>query len=255
MVRQIKPVQSAVAAVSGILSGTLSTLTLRLPQQPTPGNFLVIVIGSVNGSGPIGIGSVSSPGATWSKAVAQTDAKGAGISDVEIWYAPCVAQNANPTITVTTSSPLSPSSSSVNTAIVAVAAEFPYVAYVSPLDQTASAETDYQSSSTGVTATTTQANELWISGFFICYGGYTADAYGFTIINPGGIPLYTAYMGYLVVSRTGKAQDSLLWQSGGQNENAGTEEGVIATFKLATTPLPSPPNLLTASVDNFIIYT
>ena len=232
----IKPVQYAIG-----IQGTSGTQCLvYLNQQPTPGNFLVAFVYCINSSTILTASSVVSIGAAWSKAVGTNTTF--DNQDGELWYAPAVKAGAGQAITVTLSGGLS-STGSFNAGIVVIVAEFPNIAYSSPLDQTASATITL---TTGNTATTTYAYELWIAAFGAA-ASPNVDGNFFTLINPNGTALYNCLLLYKVVAVKSVAYDTI------QNGGAGASIALIATFKATSAPLPY--GNLTLGVDNFEITT
>jgi hypothetical protein len=208
-------------AVAGASAAT--TLTVTLGSAPTNGNTLIAVITAAGQYEVTGqVSGISETGATWTKAVAQGSQ---GACDTEIWYANNVS-GASTTITIT---------QAASGYMSAVVAEYSGLATSGVLDKTAS---NYNSGSstgdTGTTATTSQANELWIGG--IGYDSYatsqlSSPTNGFTVVNwangSGSWWLGEVSTNFLAhnATATGTADSS------GAIGAAASWDGVMATFK------------------------
>ena len=141
-----------VQSATGSTGATAATaFGVNLTSTPVAGNTLVAVI-STRGTAANQVSGISQTSSTWSRA-AQT-ANPAGTT-TEIWFAANVPATAGTTVTITLATSLYTS---------AVVVEYSGVLTANPLDQSAGAFGNSISASTGTTAITAQANELWIGG-------------------------------------------------------------------------------------------
>jgi len=234
---------ATITRVQGNARGTAtsgSTITVTMASTPTSGNMIVIVIFNQNfyDSVAITVSSISETGVTWT---GSGNGKATGLSwskvDTEIWIG-TVGSGASKTITVQ----LSASLGTYATAI-ANACEYNGLASASSvLDKTATnGQGGFTSAITGTTATTTQANELWIGGIgdlntgINAYGPATQSSptNSFTLLDGanllGSAPAYyNQSLGYLerIVSSTGTANSGVTLATLDY-----VSIGVIATFK------------------------
>jgi len=148
---------------TGASAATSFSVTVPAPAN---GNTLIAVI-STRSTNPGAVSSIfQSGGAAWTRAVQTTGSAG---TTTEIWYASNI-QSAGTTVTVNLSSALFASGA---------IAEYGGVLAASPADQTANSTGTGTSAVTGTTATTAQANELWI-------GGIGLDSSTPTLVTPLG---------------------------------------------------------------------
>ena len=140
-------------------SGTnaVTSFSVTLPS-PTDGNTLIAVI-STRGTSAGRVTSLTQAGAVWARAAQAANANG---TTTEIWYAPNVS-SAGTSLVVTQASLRS----------AAIVLEYSGVLTASSLDQTNSATGNNATVFTGMTPTTTQANELWIGGIGLLNSTYT----------------------------------------------------------------------------------
>ena len=206
-----------------------SSATVNLSSAPVNGNTLVAVI-CISQSSSGGVSGISQSGVTWSRAA--TAAVGGGFlgsgADTEIWYAP-VGSGAGTGVTI---------SHSVLYACAATVIEYGGVLAASPLDQTATSTGSSGPAITGTTATTAQANELWVGG--VSYensSSLTAIQNGFTVAANAtehwfsllGTEAYVTVQALdKVVSTTGGAY------TGGNLGLSTSWSAAIATFKAAS---------------------
>lgn len=169
--RLLSPIEVQAASrvgAGGAASGANATLAVTIPATTT-GNTLVAVIGSIQGSNAVT--SITGGGA-WARAISSIS----GSQVTEIWYCP------NITAGVT--------SVSINKSAVdstAIVHEYSGVLATSQLDRTATAGGTATAQSSGTTAATTQANELWIGGFSTgVTGTYSTAASGWTTVRSFG---------------------------------------------------------------------
>lgn len=152
--------------------GITNTWDFTFPTAPTDGNFLVMVIGHIVTANVV---SITQTGCTWKKAV-----NGTGDVAVEIWYAENV-KSAGTTATILMGGLVLGA---------AVGAEYKDIALSDSLDKTASASASNTSSSnSGTTDTTSQDNELWISGHASAQPFIVANQ-GFTLIDQDSQTVY-----------------------------------------------------------------
>ncbi len=160
-------VSAAVGRVGtgGTGGGTATSYNITIPAT-TAGNTLIAVVGAINNANIVN--SITG-GGTWVRAASSISAS---TEVTEIWYCPNVTAGVT-TVTVNTSS-------SVGTSIAVQ--EYSGVLAASPLDKTATASGSASAQSTGTTATTAAANELWIAGFSTgVTGTYSGQSAGWTI--------------------------------------------------------------------------
>jgi hypothetical protein len=156
--RAILPPSARVQSITGSTGASANAaLTANLAASPVAGNTLIAVI-STRGSASGRVLSIGQTGvANWAKASGAegVNTTASNSSTTEIWFASNVPAVAGTTVTITLAAPLFAS---------AVIAEYEGVLNLSPLDKTASSSGNSSAASTGATATTTQATELWIGG-------------------------------------------------------------------------------------------
>ena len=153
--------------------------------------------------------SITQTGATWTNVTS----KAATRTQAEIWKASNIS-GAGTVITVNLSGTL--------TVGGATASEFSGLD-PSPIDKTASASGSGTAPVSGTTATTTEANEVWIASITNDNGGQSSPTNGFTLTTSA------SNAGYLekIVSSTGTA-------STGVTTATSNWAGCIATFKAAS---------------------
>ena len=209
-------VQSATGSTGASASTSVS---VTLASTPVAGNALVAVI-STRGTSASRISGITGGGVTWSRV---SQAANSGGATTEIWYGPKVASGTTG-ITITQSSLRS----------AAVVIEYSGLLTPASFDLAANSTGSSTSAVTGTTATTSQANELWLGGIGIADGRRTLNApYGgsFTVIaSPASGTSSSDAMIYAlekIVNATGTAS------SGGTVSTSDGWAGAIATFKSA----------------------
>ena len=212
----------AITRVQGNARGRTSSgtsFTITLASAPTSGNVLVLTIGTRSKSDSVysKVSSVTQTGVTWSNVISKTY----GVYfNSEIWFG-VVGSGASTSIDV--------SLSSATTGAIGDVCEYSGVATTDYTDRTASASGWGEASSTGTTATTTQADELWI-GSVVDFYDQSAPTNGFTLLD--GEPYGNACEAYLekIVSSTGAAN------SGTTIDSDSGWAGCIATFFASAAP-------------------
>ena len=176
-------------------STSSTSIPVTLSQNPTSGDVLIAVIGTYRtGSGTVRTVSSITGGsggtATWHKITAEPYSSGSSYAEnVEIWEG--IVSSASTSVTITISG-------STSTYAVADICEYSGIATSSPYyDQVQVNTASGTSTSTGTTAQTAQASELWIGG--ITVGANTAQttpANGFTLLdgNTYGSAMSVAYL-------------------------------------------------------------
>ena len=195
---------------------------MNLATAPVAGNTLVAVI-STRGTSAGRVSAISGGGVTWSRVSQATNTGG---TTTEIWYGPNVSSGTTG-ITITQASLRS----------AAVVIEYSGLLVPTSFDLAANQHRQTSTAAvTGTTATTTQANELWIGGIGIADGRRTLNApYGnaFTVVaSPKSGTTSSDAMIYAlekIVSTTGAASSS------GTLSTSDAWSGTIATFKAAST--------------------
>jgi autotransporter-associated beta strand protein len=147
-------VQSATGSVN-----LNTSFTVNLGSAPVAGNSLIAVI-STRGTAANQVTSIAQTGVTWTRASQATNTNG---STTEIWYASGVSTS-DQSIVVNLANSLR---------AAGVIIEYSGVLSASPLDVVASNTGNGTTASTGTTATTAQANELWIGGIGLVSSSYT----------------------------------------------------------------------------------
>jgi hypothetical protein len=197
-----------------------SSISVTMTSTPTAGNVEVAVIGTLHVDGVLAsVTSITQSGVTWTQQVS----KAAYNENIEIWLG-VVNSGASTSITVNLNNTASGGG-------VADICEYSGVATSNFLDLTATNAGTSVYPDTGTTATTTQADELWIGGAISNAGSYQREPTdGFTLFD--GLAYSYIYVGYLekIVSSTGAAHSST-----NTDAVAGDWKGCIATFKAATT--------------------
>jgi hypothetical protein len=201
-------------------TGTTNSITITLGSTPVNGNTLILVSGTSAGSHAV-ISSIVQTGATWVKAVNKSVTL-----DCEIWYASNVSSAGTSIVVHYSATGLFGS---------AAAAEYSGLATSSVLDQTATNNGSSASPSTGTTATTTEASELWVGALASTAASavtFSSPTNGFTIEaqHTHGSGGYVS-IGLLdkIVSTTGTAS------TGATASASGTYSAAIATFKTPST--------------------
>jgi hypothetical protein len=228
-------------------SGTYgSTISISLPSAPLSGDTLIMVVGVDGTYGTLGsVSTVSESGATWTNQVSETYSSNPAYLDVEIWVANNLGSGVSQSITVTLSG-------TDAYGAIAQVCEYSGILSSTPLDKTAVSSGTSTSTSTGTTATTAQATELWVGGIINDEGSQSSPTNGFVAVGSlaeGG----AAGQGYMslaylekIVAFTGEA-------SSGTTGGGGYGWcGCIATFKAASTSVPS-PSIGTITVSNNIL--
>lgn len=215
--------EAAIGRVQSVVlnNGTSTSGTVTIAATKA-GDLVVVVIGGIDST--VGASNVKLGTTVMTKAVGGINT--GGPQDISIWYLANVAAGQT-TVTYTYGSAVD------NGAVVA---EYSGVATTSPLDVTASNLTSAASAtlSTGTTANTAAANELWIGAF----GNNTNTA--FTGVTGTGASLYnqtaanTSQVG-LADSLTNSAGPATMGCTGANDWWA----GAIAVFKPASAPAPT----------------
>ncbi|MBN2765096.1 MAG: T9SS type A sorting domain-containing protein [Paludibacteraceae bacterium] len=144
-------------------ANTATTFSVNLGTAPQNGNTLIAVISGRTTATNNVSGISTASGTNWTQAVSRTNSNGVS---VEIWYTTAIS-NATSTITINTTN-------AARTA--AIVMEYTGLLYASPLDQTGTASGRSTTVSTGTTATTTVASELWIGAFGLSSSAYTLSS-------------------------------------------------------------------------------
>ncbi|MCX6877119.1 MAG: DUF2341 domain-containing protein [Verrucomicrobia bacterium] len=198
-----------------------ATIPVNMGTAPVNGNTMVAVI-STRGTSSGRVTGITQTGAAWARA-AQT--VGTAGTTTEIWFAPNVS-GAGAAVTINQSSLLS----------AAVVMEYSGVLTVRPLDKTASATGNGATAATGTTATTTQANELWIGGLGLVNSSYSLSAIqnSFTAVasaqSTNGTPTSNAKVYALE-----KIEVALGTASSSATITSSQWSGAMATFRAAST--------------------
>lgn len=139
-------------------STTATSFNVVLGTPPQNGNTLIAVISTRSTIAP-GVTSISQTGATWVRA---TNSTGTAGTLTEIWYTTNLLGGQN-TITINQN----------NVFAAAVVMEYSGLLQMSVLDRVASASGSGRNNVTsGTTATTTTANQLWIAGIGLSSSNY-----------------------------------------------------------------------------------
>jgi hypothetical protein len=208
----------SIIRVQGNSSGTstTSTISVTLVSTPISGNVLVAVVGFFC-SASRSVSSISETGVSWTGQIRKEYNLYGVYAEIEIWFG-VVSAGASTSITVT----LTGAATYGGTADVC---EYSGVETTNFLDKTASAQGNNKYPKTGTTATTTQADELWIGGTVLYSYAQTTPTNDFALLD-GALYQYesTAYL-EKIVSATGTANS--------QTTGGGIQQwaGCIATFK------------------------
>jgi hypothetical protein len=210
--------------VQGNARGTsvTSTISVTLASTPTSGNVLVAVIGFF-ASASRSVSSISETSVSWTMQVRKEYNLYGVYAEMEIWFG-VVSAGASTSITVTLSG-------AATFGATADVCEYSGVVTTNFLDKTASTSGNNAYPKTGTTATTTQADELWIGGTVLYGYAQTTPTNGFALLD-GVLSNYES-TGYLekIVSATGTANS----QTTGSIQQWA---GCIATFFAAAPPPP-----------------
>ena len=190
-----------------------------LPAAPVNGNLMIAVI-STRGTSINNVGSITQTGVAWSRMASSTGTAG---STTEIWSGP-VASGGGTAITI-----------NMNSSLFAAAVVMQYSGLVSgsAADKTAQSSGNSTAAVTGTTATTFQANELWIGGIGLTSSAFTLGTplNTFTAVANAASTNATAtsnarvYALERMVTATGAAN------SGGTVSATGQWSGAIVTFR------------------------
>jgi len=237
----VDPITRVQGNARGVSSG--SSIAVTMSSTPINGNVLIAVIGTDHYTAFTTVSSITQTGVNWS-----TDGAGRQVSKsyndgssdlttLEIWLG-IVGAGASTSITVT----LSATPSRIAAANIC---EYSGVLTTTTLlDKTASnsglGESNGRVATTGTTAATSQAVEVWIGGI-VAYAAGTliTPLNGFTLLDgaetAGASNLFLAYF-EKIVSSTGTASTGCTIQQNNYGWSA-----AIATFKAAA-EAPSPTN-------------
>jgi len=212
----------AIVRVQGNARGTSgsgsTSVSVTLGATPTAGNVLVLTIGIYGQVNLPSVTGISQTGVTW---YYQIKSSRSTIDD-EIWFG-VVGSGASKSLTV----------SWANFGYsVADVCEYSGILTSGYLDKTATNSGQSKYSDTGTTATTTQADELWI-GATASGTTQTTPTNGFTLLD--GVNNVAISIAYLekIVSATGTAD------SGTTMTGSISWAGCIATFKASAAPPPA----------------
>ena len=206
-------------------SSSASSFNVSLAAPPATGNTLVAII-STRGTSASRITGITQTGVVWSRAAQAANTNG---TTTEIWYAMNVSGAA-------TSLTISQASSLRSAAVVI---EYAGILAAYALDQTANATGSSAAAATGTTATTSQANEVWVGGIGFISSSPTLGS----ILN--GFATVTSAQSTRSSSPSSNAKVYALEQivnltastsTGGTLSTSAQWSGALATFK---TGLPS----------------
>jgi hypothetical protein len=191
---------TGITRVQGPVEGNWSSGTsFAVTITPTSGNLLIAVITTRSGATPVTVSSISQNSVTWSYQIRKYYVYGTTQSwNVEIWVG---VVSGSPSSTVTIS--LSGTPSGPYPSGKADICEYSGLLTSGFLDKTATNNGNSASTSTGTTASTTQADELWIGGINeVGVGSQSNPTNGFTMLVGA-----SSQLGYLekIVSATGTA--------------------------------------------------
>ncbi len=211
-------IQSATGS-TGAIAGT--TINVNLAYAPVNGNTLVAAI-STRGTTTNRVSAISGGGVTWSRVTQATNASGA---TTEIWYGTGVSSGTTG-ITITQASLFS----------TAVVIEYSGLLLPTSSDKTASSTGNSISPVTGTTATTAQANELWIGGIGIATSASTLGSItnSFTAVDNAVTTNATAASNSRVYALERIVSATATASSGGTLSPSAQWSGAIATFKAAS---------------------
>ena len=206
-----------------------NTYTIALDSTPVEGNIIILVHGGYDSGSNKVISSVVQTNVTWSQAKGNSQYRSSNgwYIDVEIWIG-IVGASASKNIVVTTTA--------ITEYIAGDACEYSGVKTISPLDKTASnGGQAVTAADVGTTATTTQANELWIGAAAVgssggSDGNLSNPTNGFTLLDGAmGYPLTVGYFEKIVTAK-GTANTSATIAA------SNTYAGCIATFIATVQP-------------------
>jgi|GEM_PF-1056483 len=217
--------QTRIQTATANTGTTASTsFVATLSTAPVTRNTLIAVI-STRSNTTNNVTSITQSGATWARAVSSTG-NSTNNTTTEIWYTTALSDAAT-AITINQGSARS----------AAVVMEYSGLAYGAPFDQVASNFNSAQNTAatTGTTATTTSADELWIGGIGLRSSSYTLSSItnSFSIISFSNSTNSTAtnnskiYALDRVVNSTGDAT------TGGTVSTRTYWSGAVAAFKVA----------------------
>jgi len=192
------------------------------PSLTTAGNTLII-IASVTDSHGSAILSPITPPSGWSTAVSFT---GNAVTTSIFYKAGASAQSSTGDFTSPTSS------NRTEWAIIGI--EYSGILSPLPLDKVASNGTLSTTVTTGTTATTTQANELWLAGIGNESNIISSPTNGFSIVDTN-----SSFMGLTALEKNVTSMGTASTQGTVPN---GESSGVIATFKAGPSSPPPPVN-------------
>lgn len=221
-------------------SSNTATLTITMSQTPALGNLLIACIGTYNpASTLISVLSISETGVSWVRIVNESYVL--GYVDSEIWVG-TVSSGVSTFINIT----LSGAAEWGATADICE-----YSGLLNIVDQTAISQAFSSSPSTGITTTTSQANELWV-GCTVCQSyPQSSPTNGFTMLD-GTVNNQTC-VAYLenIVSTTGTANSGTTIVAGNMKW-----AGCIATF-FVSAQVPRYNNLSVSSslANNTVIFS
>lgn len=183
-----------------------STTSVTLSTAPTSGNVLVLAFGSVQAGIASSVSGISQAGVNWARQTGSAASFVGWVMDSEIWVG-IVGSNASTSVTI--------SHATANQSAADIC-EYSGIATVGFLDKTATAYCSSEGTypQTGTTATTTQAEELWVGsvweyGDFWQYSYINSCTNGFTVMDGATISNYPLFqcLAYLekIVSSTGQA--------------------------------------------------
>jgi hypothetical protein len=207
--------------VGNTATSTATTVVVTM-TAPAVGNTLVAVIATRSATAN-SVSSISYAGSgTWNRATATAGTAG---STTEIWYAPVTsAPSGNLTINQATAR------------AAAVVIEYTGVLTPSAVDKVANNTGSSTTPTTGTTAATTQANEVWVSGVGLVSSTYTLTLSG----SPTFSPIASAQSANATSTLNAKvyAQDYIAGatgtaSAGGTIGTSSQWSGAIATFKSA----------------------
>ncbi len=235
----VTPVRVGSYASGSTGANSATSFSVTIPA-PTSGNTLVAIISTRSASASAVTGIVQSGAALWTRAAQSTGTAG---TTTEIWHAPNI-QAAGTTVTIQLAAPLMAS---------AVVAEYSGVLVAGSLDQTANSSGSGIAAVTGSSATTTQANELWL-------GGIGLDNSTLTLGTPVGGFVSIANAQSSGASATGDAKIYALEKLPGATGTAasggtitGTTPGTIAQRGVATTASITTAGSVTISKPNGVV--
>lgn len=207
----------AIQFATALSAGSVTSQGVTLGATPGDGNLLVALIATANAATGQ-VSSISQTGATWVRAVEVASAS----NTTEIWYAENVS-GAGTSVTVNYS----------GTALTnIIILEFDGIVSSSSLDQTASNTGTYPGSAdSGTTATTSQANEVWVAALtdeIFPSGTWNSPSNSFTEVTETANIFLNMVGEERTVTATGTANTSA---GRGSAPLSGDWSGCVATFK------------------------